>query len=122
MVTGRHGAHRIPLTDRLTVTTRYDLRWPRKACTAFTEQPDEMSSEAQWWRRSWLDASTPTTFAAWRKASDHVERRSGAPVLEVNTSPGMTETSLLPMAAAADGIDFDGLVERLARAALDRIE
>ncbi len=32
-----------------------------------------------------------------------------AMILEVNTVPGMTETSLLPKAAAAAGIDFDAL-------------
>jgi D-alanine-D-alanine ligase len=34
-------------------------------------------------------------------------------VLEVNTIPGMTPTSLLPKAARAAGIDFDELVERI---------
>jgi len=34
-------------------------------------------------------------------------------VLEVNTVPGMTETSLVPKAAAAAGIPFDILCERL---------
>jgi D-alanine-D-alanine ligase len=34
-------------------------------------------------------------------------------VIEVNTVPGMTETSLLPQAAAAAGIDFPALVERI---------
>lgn len=33
--------------------------------------------------------------------------------LEVNTIPGMTETSLLPKAAAHAGIDFDELVQRI---------
>lgn len=33
--------------------------------------------------------------------------------LEVNTIPGMTETSLLPKAAAEAGIDFDELVEQI---------
>jgi D-alanine-D-alanine ligase len=33
--------------------------------------------------------------------------------LEANTIPGMTETSLLPKAAAAAGISFDQLVERI---------
>jgi D-alanine-D-alanine ligase len=38
----------------------------------------------------------------------------GAPtVLETNTVPGMTETSLLPQAADAAGIDFDELVARI---------
>jgi D-alanine-D-alanine ligase len=41
-------------------------------------------------------------------------------VLEVNTSPGMTETSLLPMAAAAVGIDFQELVESMVRSTLGR--
>jgi len=41
--------------------------------------------------------------------------------LEVNTIPGMTETSLLPKAAASAGIDFGALVQRiLAGAAVDK--
>ena len=36
-------------------------------------------------------------------------------VLELNTSPGMTETSLLPMAAQADGIDFNDLVDMIVK-------
>lgn len=41
-------------------------------------------------------------------------------VLEINTVPGMTETSLLPMAAAEAGIGYDRLVERILQSALDR--
>lgn len=41
-------------------------------------------------------------------------------VLEINTVPGMTETSLLPMAAAQVGIEYDALVERILQSALDR--
>ena len=40
----------------------------------------------------------------------------GAPsVLEVNVSPGMTETSLLPMAAQAAGISFEQLCDAIIR-------
>ncbi len=38
-------------------------------------------------------------------------------VLEINTIPGMTATSLLPMAARHAGISFDTLVERIMRSA-----
>jgi D-alanine-D-alanine ligase len=39
---------------------------------------------------------------------------SGRPyVLELNTIPGMTERSLLPMAAAQAGLTYDDLVERI---------
>lgn len=41
-------------------------------------------------------------------------------VLEINTVPGMTATSLLPMAAAQAGMGYDDLVERILRSALDR--
>ncbi len=41
----------------------------------------------------------------------------GPRVLEINTIPGMTATSLLPMAAAVVGIDFGELCERLLRMA-----
>jgi D-alanine-D-alanine ligase len=37
--------------------------------------------------------------------------------LEVNTIPGMTATSLLPMAARASGTDFPALLDRLVRSA-----
>ncbi|MGZ4152876.1 MAG: D-alanine--D-alanine ligase family protein, partial [Actinomycetota bacterium] len=46
---------------------------------------------------------------------------SGAPwVIDVNVSPGMTDTSLLPMAAEAAGIGFAELCERIVDAALRR--
>ena len=38
--------------------------------------------------------------------------------LEANTVPGMTELSLVPMAAAATGMGFGELVERIAENAL----
>ena len=41
-------------------------------------------------------------------------------VLEVNTIPGMTETSLLPKAAAVVGLDFSMLCEEIAGLSLDR--
>ena len=41
-------------------------------------------------------------------------------VLEINTLPGMTETSLLPKAAAAAGIDFNALCGRMVEMAVSR--
>lgn len=47
---------------------------------------------------------------------DFLLNEQGAPVvLEVNTLPGMTSTSLVPDAARAVGIDFPDLVERLVK-------
>jgi len=41
-------------------------------------------------------------------------------LLEVNTVPGMTDHSLVPMAAAQAGVDFDELVLRILDTSLDR--
>ena len=41
-------------------------------------------------------------------------------LLECNTSPGMTDTSLLPMAAETAGLSFQDVVERLVHSALSR--
>lgn len=50
---------------------------------------------------------------------DVMVRDDGSPVvLEVNTLPGMTETSLLPKAAAAAGIGFAELCQRMVDLAL----
>jgi D-alanine-D-alanine ligase len=52
---------------------------------------------------------------------DVMVRPDGSPVvLEVNTLPGMTETSLLPKAAAAAGMNYAELCQRMVDLALKR--
>ena len=51
---------------------------------------------------------------------DFIITDAGQPyILEVNTLPGMTETSLFPDAARAAGIEFPDLVEKLVQLALE---
>ena len=53
--------------------------------------------------------------------ADMIVDEQGRPwVIDVNVSPGMTDTSLLPMAAHAAGIDFPDLCERILGLALTR--
>jgi D-alanine-D-alanine ligase len=52
---------------------------------------------------------------------DVMLRANGEPVvLEVNTLPGMTETSLLPKAAAAAGLNYEMLCQRMIDLAIGR--
>lgn len=51
--------------------------------------------------------------------ADLIHGPAGLVVLEVNTMPGMTMNSLLPKAAAAAGIPFGELLDRLVRLALE---
>jgi D-alanine-D-alanine ligase len=52
--------------------------------------------------------------------SDFILTAGGPVILETNTIPGMTETSLLPQAAAAAGMSFGQLLDRLLGLALER--
>jgi D-alanine-D-alanine ligase len=53
---------------------------------------------------------------------DLILGEDGPQVLEVNAIPGLTDTSLFPMAAEAAGIDFSQLVERIVESAKERPE
>ena len=57
----------------------------------------------------------------WARADVMVNAKDNQPyLLEINTSPGMTSHSLVPMSAAAAGISYEALcVELLRMAALD---
>lgn len=53
--------------------------------------------------------------------SDYIVDKNGTPYfLEINTIPGMTQTSLVPDAARAAGIGFEKLVESLIEDAMQR--
>mgnify|MGYP001619671596 CR=1 FL=1 len=57
--------------------------------------------------------------ASGMSRTDMILAADGTPyVLEINTIPGMTETSLLPQAAQAVGISFPELLDTIIRAAL----
>ena len=57
----------------------------------------------------------------WGRA-DFMMDTTGRPLLlEVNTVPGMTDHSLVPMAARAAGIDFDELAWRVLETSFARI-
>jgi len=52
--------------------------------------------------------------------TDMIVTKKDLVLLETNTIPGMTPTSLLPRAAAAYGLDFSALLDRLIGLALER--
>jgi len=59
--------------------------------------------------------------SGWGRA-DFMMDTTGRPLLlEVNTIPGMTDHSLVPMAARASGIDFDELVWRVLETSFTRV-
>ena len=55
--------------------------------------------------------------SGWGRVDVMVDRNGDPYLLEVNTIPGMTDHSLVPMAARAHGIDFDELCIRILESA-----
>jgi len=55
----------------------------------------------------------------WGRVDIMVSPQAGPLILEINTVPGMTSHSLVPMAAAAAGTGFDDLVWRILETSLD---
>ncbi|MDE2250721.1 MAG: D-alanine--D-alanine ligase, partial [Gammaproteobacteria bacterium] len=67
-----------------------------------------------------LEAFEVCGAEGWGRA-DFMMTRAGAPLLlEINTVPGMTDHSLVPMAARATGMDFDELAWRILETSLVR--
>ncbi len=57
----------------------------------------------------------------WGRADFMLDRTGRPLLLEINTVPGMTDHSLVPMAARVAGIDFDELVWRILETSFMRI-
>jgi len=64
-----------------------------------------------------LDAYQSLGCSGWGRVDVMQDGSGSFWVLEVNTSPGMTSHSLVPMAAAYVDIAYDGLVEKIAEIA-----
>lgn len=60
-----------------------------------------------------LEAFSLVAAEGWGRVDFMMDSEGNPNVLEVNTVPGMTDHSLVPMAAAARGIDFEELCWRI---------
>jgi D-alanine-D-alanine ligase len=98
--------------------SRYEIGMTTFVCPAELEA--ETTERAQ---RLALDAYALLGCSGVARVDLMLEESSGElTVLETNSIPGMTETSLLPQAADAAGIGFDELVGRILASALGRQE
>ncbi|HYP56148.1 MAG TPA: D-alanine--D-alanine ligase [Solirubrobacterales bacterium] len=98
--------------DRYDFEARYEIGRTEFACPALLAPAE-------------AEAVTGAALAAYEALGcsgfsrvDLILGEDGPQVLEVNAVPGLTDTSLLPQAAEAAGISFEGLVERILELAL----
>ncbi len=60
-----------------------------------------------------LKASKVIGVSGWGRVDVFIDKKDQPQLIEVNTVPGMTDHSLVPMAAKAAGVEFDDLVWRI---------
>lgn len=60
-----------------------------------------------------LSASQVVGVRGWARVDMFIDAAGQAQLIEINTVPGMTDHSLVPMAARQAGLDFDELVWRI---------
>jgi D-alanine-D-alanine ligase len=94
---------------------RYEIGRTRFVCPA--ELPSGVSERTQ---ELALEAYRALGCAGFARVDLMLREDGELFVLEANSVPGLTETSLLPQAADAAGIPFDALVERVLAMALQR--
>ena len=107
-----------PIIEITTVTGRYDYETKYKKGASQHLVPASLSDELT----ERIKALAERTFEVCRCAGvarvDMMLNDANEPyVIEVHTVPGMTETSLVPDAARAAGMEFDELCERILRLA-----
>ena len=79
--------------------------------------PDNVSSECQ---RLALDAFSAVDAHGWGRVDFICDENNQPWLIEVNTAPGMTGHSLVPMAAREAGLSFETLVTRILECSLER--
>jgi D-alanine-D-alanine ligase len=123
IIEGPDGPQALPVVEAIPDTdgdafydfeSRYVIGRTRFVCPA--ELTDELTAQAQ-----------ALALAVWRTLGcsgfarvDLMLSAEGLTVLEANAIPGLTDTSLLPLAAEAAGIGFDELVARMLDLAVER--
>jgi D-alanine-D-alanine ligase len=94
-------------------TAKYTAGETKEICPARID--DDLTQKAQAYARTAHQA----LFCRGYSRTDMILKDREIYVLETNTIPGMTETSLLPQAAATAGISFSRLLDRLIELSLE---
>ncbi len=95
-------------------TAKYTAGETREICPA---RIDEALTEKA---RTYSRMAHTALFCEGYSRTDMIVVKNDIYVLETNTIPGMTETSLLPLAARTAGMDFSQLLDRLIELCLER--
>ncbi|HJU90720.1 MAG TPA: D-alanine--D-alanine ligase [Gemmatimonadaceae bacterium] len=114
------GSRALPVGEIFPKHEIYDYECKYTQGMAVEEFPAQLSpSETAEIQRQALAAFRALKLGGYARVDFRMSSDGRFYCLEANTLPGMTGTSLLPQAAAADGLPFAELCERIAQLALE---
>lgn len=126
-VTGREfsvgvlGNEVLPPIEIIPTTGFYDYKAKYQQGLTIEECPAKITGEQdKKLRECALDAYKALSLEAYARMDFILDEKGDAYCLEANTLPGMTPTSLLPQEAAAVGIDYPTLCERIVELSLEK--
>ncbi|WP_404342531.1 D-alanine--D-alanine ligase [Pseudoalteromonas mariniglutinosa] len=103
-----------PVIEMTTPNGFYDYQAKYQATTTQYHCPADLSSaETELLQTMALQAFDLVGASGWGRVDAMQDQHGHFYLLEVNTVPGMTEKSLVPMAAKANGASFEQLVVRI---------
>ena len=120
-VLGNHDAEALPIVEIVTGAEFYDIKVKYEPSELHHIIPARLDPET--YARAQTDAVRAHQVLGCRgvSRSDFIVTAEGKPyILETNTIPGMTETSLLPDSARHAGIEFPQLCRKIVELALEK--
>lgn len=115
------GGEVLPPIEIIPTTGFYDYKSKYQAGLTIEECPAKITEEEDnILRKSALEAFKVLHLNAYARMDFILDKNGDAYCLEANTLPGMTPTSLLPQEAAAVGMDYPSLCEKIVNLSLDK--
>ena len=120
-VLGNEDAHALPVVEIVTGAQFYDLKVKYEPSELHHVIPARLNEDVYARAQELAVRAHRALGCRGCSRSDFIVTEQGVPViLETNTIPGMTASSLLPDSARHDGLEFPELCARLVELALER--
>ena len=116
------GSEALPLIEIVAAEEFYDYEAKYQSEETNYICPCDLTEEQEFiLQEMMLKAYRVCGCSGWGRVDFMIDEQGDAVLLEVNTTPGMTSHSLVPKAAKAKGISFDGLVMRILESCIPRM-
>lgn len=120
-VLGNHDAQALPIVEVVTGADFYDIKVKYEPSSLHHVIPARLDPEVYAQAQAYAVRAHQALGCRGVSRSDFIVTKEGKPyILETNTIPGMTETSLLPDSARHAGIEFPQLCRKIVELALEK--